>query len=245
MTTRRALIIGAPDPDIPGVELDVANYRRFLLSPLGGSWKPEEVITLNSPSKMEVSVQLKALAGVSYSVTIFAGHGRHLVPPGTTIVKLQKSVEMDSLELRRGAEKHTLILDCCRKPSTRPVMEALMAKAAKQELSLNPDGCRRAFDYRIDQCGRGLVVLFACSVDEYANESEEGGYYSSSLVRAANEWMGERAASADLKTSYYVLSVTDAHEKAAQRVKGLSGGRQNPISEYPRTTPRFPFAVLA
>lgn len=245
MTTRRALIIGAPDPDIPGVELDVANYRRFLLSPLGGAWKPEEVITLNSPSKMEVAVQLQALTGVSYSLTIFAGHGRYLVPQGTTIVQLRKSVEMDSLELRRGAEKHTLILDCCRMPSTRLAMEAFMEKAAKRELSLNPDSCRRAFDYRIDQCGKGLVVLFACSVDEYANESEEGGYYSSSLIRAANEWMGEHTASANLKTNAYVFSVTDAHERAAQRVKGLSGGRQNPISEYPRTTLRFPFAVMA
>lgn len=245
MTTRRALIIGAPDADIPGVKLDVANYNRFLLSPLGGAWKPEEVITLNSPSKAEVDAQLKALAGVSYSVTFFAGHGRYLASRGTTIVQLNKSVEMDSLELRHGAGKHTLILDCCRKSSSQRLMEALMAKAAKQEHVLDPRRCRRVFDNRIDQCGNGVVVLFACSVDEYANESPEGGYYTTSLIRAANQWMDDCVASLDIKTYAYILSVTDAHERAVQRVSERSGGRQNPTSEYPRSTPRFPFAVVA
>ncbi|MFC5522616.1 caspase family protein [Polaromonas jejuensis] len=241
---RKALIIGAPAPDIPGVKTDLKNYRDFLLSPLGGAWVSSEVVTLISPSEADVSAQIQSLSNASYSLVVFAGHGRHPTQDGSTLVELRPGLEIDSVRLRRGAEKHTLILDCCRKLSKTLLTEDVLAKAAKRELVLTASECRTYYDKRIADCGKGLVVLFACGIDETAGESPQaGGYYSASLMAAAHEW--KSTSDIDLAKSYKIMSITDVHEQAATRVKALSGSRQNPTSEYPRTELRFPFAVLA
>ena len=242
---RRALIIGAPDDSIPGVMKDMASYRNFLLSPLGGAWTSDEIVTLTSPTKASVQTHVDALSDAEYSFTVFAGHGRHLVPSNATIIQIQPNIEMDSSELRQGAEKHTLILDCCRLSSLRKLTEDRMfAKADQRGLTLNATECRRYFDQQISESAKGLVVLFSCSVDETAGESEErGGYYSSSLILAAEEW--KRGSKTDLSKEYAIFSVLKAHEAATLRVKGLSGNRQNPTVEHPRVEKFFPFAVIA
>lgn len=119
----------------------------------------------------------------------------------------------------------------------------MLAKAAR-EIVLNAAECRKFFDHRIAECAKGLVVQFACSVGETAGESQEGGgYYSSSLILAAEEW--KAGAETDVSKNFAILSVLSAHNNAAVRVKKLSGNRQNPTAEYPRSEKHFPFAVLA
>lgn len=103
----------------------------------------------------------------------------------------------DSLELRVGAAKHSLIMDCCRKPES----ERRLLKAAMESMSFDsaraqqpdPAQCRRYFDKEIGDCENGLVVMNSCSIDETAGESSsEGGYYTSSLIDSANEWAKNR-----------------------------------------------------
>lgn len=241
---RRALIIGNTGVDLPGVELDLVNYRSFLLSPLGGSWEPPEVTTLRNPSRIDVSQRLKGLASADYSMVVFAGHGDHSAASGSTRVQLSPGVMMDLAELKVGATKHTVIADCCRVLLKEALREEVLAKALKREAQLNRSLSRRLYDDHLGKCASGLVVLYACDVNETAGESSsEGGYYSTSLLSGAKAWAD--ASGVVSGQSYGILSVVDAHDEAARRVRAQSGTRQKPVRECPRTALHFPFAVVA
>ena len=240
---RMALIIGSPDSQIPGAKRDIENYRAFLLSPLGGLWRETEIVALESPSKQAVMGQLNALKSADYSLVVFAGHGGHLSASSPPIVVLQANVEMDSAALRIGAPKHTLILDCCRVLEPEVVLDSLLRKALIRKHALSPEECRRFFDRAIAESGNGIVVLYACGFNESAGESALGGWYSTSLIASARDWEG--SSGVDTSRNYSILSVIDAHDRSVSRVRSLSGDRQNPTREQPRTKPYFPFAVIA
>lgn len=244
---RKALIIGSPQKGsganyLPGVEKDVENYYTYLLSALGGAWRPDEITILIDPDKTSVLIQRDRLRAVDYSFVVFAGHGSHPKAGGPTLVDLRRDVSLSEDELKIGAARHTLILDCCRKLERDISMEALVAKSASfsEARSLSLTNCRLYFDQQVTKCSSGLVTLYACAVDETSNESgTTGGHYTSSLMRTATEWKG------DMRSSLGSLSITEAHDHAAEIVARRSGGRQNPQKDSPRTTPHFPFAVVA
>lgn len=244
-----ALIIGNPgEHDEPayycgGVLRDLAFYPEYFRSPLGGAWKESEVTVLSRPTLQTTRDALQTLKHADYSVAIFTGHGHTDPTRRSTILSLRRGHQIDSLELRRGAPKHTLILDCCREVSTPRIAtvtesrEALMAKAA-----LDPMKCRYYFERALQQCAPGLVVLHACSIGEVAGDDPTaGGYYSSSILSESREW----SKSDRFELGYcYPLSVADVHERAIPRVNDLSGGRQHPQIEKPRTERHFPFGIV-
>lgn len=241
--TRRALIIGSPDVSIPGAKKDIENYKNFFLSAMGGLWQQTEIVSLQSPSKQQVIAQIQALKSVDYSVVVFAGHGGHVTVNSPPIVVLQPNVEISSSELRIGAPKHTLILDCCRVLEREITVDSVLAKAQRFEHELDPVECRKYFDKRISECGNGLVVLYACGFNETAGESSQGGWYSTTLISAARDW--ENNSTVDTSKDYRIFSVIQAHDATIPTVRSLSGNRQNPAREQPRTTMYFPFAVIA
>lgn len=250
MVSRKALIIGSPDETIPGVNVDVENLKNYLKSAIGGFWYEHEITVLESPLRSVVKNEISTLRFKDYSFVLFAGHGYHSVERKRTMLHINKLEEMDSLDLRIGASKHSLILDCCRKPQS----ERRIAKAYMESYSMdsslgqkpNPIECRKYFDGAISACEDGLVVMNACAINETAGEDElNGGYYTSSLIDAASEWVKGTLSQIDLNTQYATFSTKDCHEAAAVQVNQLSGGRQNPNFESPRTERKFPFAVVA
>jgi hypothetical protein len=250
MTSRKALIIGAPDEKIPGVNVDIKNLKTYLSSPIGGLWYDNEIKTLTSPSAIEIRREIELLKVNDYSLIFFAGHGYHSIERKRTILHINSRETLDSLELRVGAQKHSLILDCCRKPESerrllKSAMEAMTMDFAEGQ-RLNPSECRRFFDKVISDCDGGIVVMNSCSINETAGESgSEGGYYTSSLIDFANEWARKKLRTIDLAKSYATSSTQECHDAAAVQVKILSGGRQTPTFESPRAEKKFPFAVVA
>lgn len=250
MVSRKALIIGSPDAKIPGVKIDMENLRKFLLSPVGGLWYSSEITTLITPTASVIRAEIETLKRKGYSVVFFAGHGYHSNQRGNTILHINSKETLNSLELRVGAPKHTLVLDCCRKRENekqllKAAMESFAFDSSKRQV-LNPSECRRYFDQEIARCDDGLVVMNSCSIDETAGEEEfSGGYYTSSLLDSANEWAEKKLRDIDLTKLFSTLSTQMCHEAAADRVKLLSGGRQTPIFEAPRTERKFPFAIVA
>jgi len=248
--SRKALIIGSPDAKIPGVKVDVENLKKFLLSPVGGLWYDSEITTLMTPQASTIRAEIGLMKRVDYSMIFFAGHGYHSNQRGNTILHINAREKMNSLELRIGAQKHSLILDCCRKREDekrllKSAMESMTFDSARQ-WTLSPAKCRRHFDQEISLCDGGIVAMNSCAVDETAGEDESsGGYYTSSLLDSANEWAKKTLLNIDLSRSYSKCSTQACHETAARRVKLLSGGRQNPTFESPRAERKFPFAVVA
>jgi hypothetical protein len=86
--------------------------------------------------------------------------------------------------------------------------------------------------------------LYGCSVDETAgDDAPTGGYYSSRLVAGAEEWVTNQR-NLDTDHKYAILSVVEAHLLATPKVQEVSGNRQNPEIEKPRSSPYFPFAIV-
>jgi hypothetical protein len=250
MASRKALIIGAPDEKIPGVNVDVKQLKDYLKSPIGGLWYESEITTLISPSASSIRVQLALLGLSDYSLVFFGGHGFHSIERNRTILHINSNETLDSLELRAGAKKHSLILDCCRKAESerrllKSATEAMVFDHARGQ-SVDPAQCRQFYDHAISECETGIVVMNACSVNETAGESNtEGGYYTSSLIDAGKEWAKKKLSSIDLSRNYSTSSTQDCHNAALVQVRLLSGGRQTPSFESPRAEKKFPFAVVA
>lgn len=250
MIKRKALIIGAPDEKIPGVERDVNNLINFLTSPQGGFWNDREIKTLISPYKNEISNVILEMIDADYSFVFFAGHGYYSIETKTTKIKINSDEYIDSTRLRIGAPKHTLILDCCRQLMSDTFVSKSLLEAktlsSSQSRTLDPDNSRKYFDEAISKCDDGLVVMNSCSISETAGESaSEGGYYTSSLINSANEWAKKTLQSINLQTHYSTHSTQECHNDAIPIVQKLSGGRQNPTFESPRSSFKFPFAVVA
>ena len=248
---RYALIISyageaGEDGYCDGVAKDVANYSSFLTSGVGGFWKQSEIEKLDRPSVAAVRAKMKLFSNYDYVMVIFAGHGFHSETSKSTVLDLNAKESIDSTELRKGASKQTLILDCCRKKSRSIATETRdsMMKSAAEASVINPLECRKYYDKQIEECGSGIVVLNACSIDEYANDDAlKGGYYSSSLLDASNGWV--RSTRIDTSETYKLLSIVSAHNQAVPSVQKKSGDRQNPVIEKPRTDKFFPFCVIA
>jgi hypothetical protein len=242
---RKALIIGNPgygEAYLRGVEKDLVNYESFLKSPLGGAWREQEIVTLSDQGKINIASQVNAVKTADYSLIVFSGHGYVDGKSKSTILIVKNGDELNSKELRFGAPKHTLILDCCRvvEVPERILMEAFVKKMAP---SLNPQECRYYYNKRIEECAVALVVLFACSEDETAGDTPQGGRYSVNLINAAKNWLNN--SSINPATHSDILSVVGAHTRARKDVQGSSGNRQNPEIEQPRCEKYFPFAVIA
>jgi len=245
---RKALVIGNPgEPGAEnycdGVNRDCENYPGFLTRPLGGAWERREVEVLVRPTVVQVRAALSGLKAVDYAMVIFAGHG-YSTSRGDTILELRRGEEIDSSDLRAGASKQTLVLDCCRKVARELVMKHLVEAMEKRAAVFNRTDCRKFYDAQIERCAAGISVMWGCTVGEEAGDDpRNGGYYARGLLEGAVAWAD--GSNVDTSNSVERLSIVRAHELAAERVKRLSGGRQNPIIEKPRTDKYFPFAIIA
>ena len=248
--SRKALIIANPGVEddkedyLPGVDRDVLNYQRFLKSKVGGAWRASEITTLRYPTLLGLRVALITLSQSDYTKVIFTGHGEYSNEKGTTILQLRPGVDIDSAELCGGNAKRTVILDCCRGIHVpMAVDEATMDALAKADSMDDLSESRRCYDQDISRCPNGLVVLFACSIGQLSGDSDRGGVYSYNLIRAAEAWA--RAQTGETTKSYYPFSVVAAHEKAKEMVMQQRGSRQTPTIEKPRSSPYFPFGIVA
>jgi hypothetical protein len=247
---RRALIIANPgvrgkESYCHGVNRDVENYTAFLKSPVGGLWREDEIVVRQQPSRAMTMIDIGQQRRVDYSMTVFCGHGYHAGHSNSTMVELAPGVDIDSSELRLGASKHTLILDCCRMIHRGMIAEDSAERLQKAVASqIDREQCRKYYERRIDECPTGIVVLFGCSIDETAGDSDsQGGFFSHSLISAAQEW--SRKTVVETSKDYEWLTVVKAHEYAVQGVAKMSGGRQTPTIDKPRSAPYFPFCIIA
>ncbi|MCL6478698.1 MAG: caspase family protein [Peptococcaceae bacterium] len=134
---RHALIISNPgelgaENYCEGVKIDVKNYISFLKSPLGGTWYDSEITHLDRPSRANVHNAITNISLCDYTFIVFCGHGYFSASKESTILELRKNEEIDSLDLRNGARKRTIILDCCRKIEKDIITETtIIAKFAE------------------------------------------------------------------------------------------------------------------
>jgi hypothetical protein len=244
---RKAIIIGnegvrGTSGFLGGVAKDLEGYSAHLLSPVGGFWNRTEVTTMMRPTVAQLRQELKTLSLTDYALVIFGGHGWYSTTARSTCLQLRDGEEIDSAELRVGAKRQTLILDCCRKhEAAMPITLQDARKFAEQRAMPTGEACRSLYDGLIIAISPTIVVMNACAIGESAGDDEQkGGYYSFGLLEWSREWARSQSS---IRVSS--ASVVDAHDRAAERVKRDSGQRQNPKIDKPRSEPYFPFCVFA
>lgn len=238
---RKALIVGCPDNAIPGVRVDMRNYREFFKSMSGGLWYEKEITTLESPTESDLQKALDALKNADYSIVVFAGHGAYVTSKRTTMLELRANVAVDEYVLKFGAPRHTVIIDACRKPVKETLLEEFRKSVLAMDSASQPELSRYAFDSQVRKCTPDLAVMYACSIGQGAGDSAlQGGTYSSALLSEARAWGSDLT-----NRGKTVLSISEIHERAVPLVTRLRAGQQTPDAVFPRTVPRFPFATCA
>jgi hypothetical protein len=168
---RQAIIIGNnTGKDAPkflkGVNLDLANYKNYLISQGGGSWTDLfEIQILHNKTRTEILHAIRN-CNTDYAFVVFTGHGYYKTNDNQTYVCVADG-EISEDELRvRSAAKQSLILDCCR--------EKVTIQSAKQ--SFNATGEQLStpiLEYYTNKTFSGTTTL---------NKSIEGGSFNSQLT---------------------------------------------------------------
>ena len=257
--TRRALLISNPgEPNdrehwCGGVPIDIQRYMTFLQSAEGGYWYPSEIVHLPRPTLVEARLAIARLATADYSFVAFAGHGWYSQADRSTVLVLQKGVNLNSIELRASANKGTIVLDCCREQRPESAYMEQRSKMTFSAASLrrrdpSPYVCRPLFEQEIRECAPGLVVVESCQPGQTAADSDTtGGLYTSCLLNTAEEWTNRRGEEPGTYGNA-ALSIVAAHIPAAAQTEQQAGGgdtAQKPSILKARTSGKFfPFAVF-
>lgn len=240
-----------------GVFRDRENYITFFKAAYGGFYADTEIRPLDKPSKLKVREELKSLENdsIEFSIIIFCGHGWHSTISNSSIFQLNDSEQIDSLEFRAGGKKRIIIEDNCRKPYAEYITESVKKAFSAMSLSdssqqqLNPELCKQFYNKTISECQEQIIIGQACDIAEVAGDSSSnGGYYSSSLIKATETKVRDGIRTIDLSKSYLTFNFPSCHMDAIPLVRSLSGNKQNPQIEKPRFSNGenyLPFAVIA
>jgi hypothetical protein len=198
---------------------DVANYRSFLLSPIGGLWHQSEIVHMDRPSAAEVHRSAAGWRAHDYVVIIFCGHG--CVKGDSTWAELREGQEIDSIDLRQET------VGIC--TSSLRVVTGRFAD-------------RTGVHYR-RQSSRWMVgaVFLATFLSSVLMETvgtlrrpRFGTAYALIVVQASRAWAGD--STTDTSRQYGILPVVDAHDEAGVLVRRVRP-QQNPQIEKARTGP--------
>ncbi len=203
---RKAILIESSNvknqTELPGARVDIANWKNFLKSDLGGAWEDSEIITLNKPYSSDVEENLKNHSD-GYCFVAFSGHGCD----GSVVL----NDHIDNFpvgSLKPKGSQGTLVIDSCRGLSEainfsfdaklafanesahavalnarlgRSVIFASSSELSKR-LTLLQAGVvskfREKWEEHIKKNSNGIVEMVACSKGEAAGEDPlAGGYY--------------------------------------------------------------------
>ena len=254
--TKRALLISNPGETgaenyCKGVYVDIKNYQRLLFSAQGGAWETNEVTTLDRPSVADVRNCIEMMSAAEYVFVMFTGHGWFSASDHDRVLELRSGQSIASNELLRGTKRRTVVLDCCQKVHQESLMEkaarqiALAANATEARRTPNREACRKLYLDSIQAAPQGAVWLTSCAIDEVSTDDDtRGGRYNGSLIECVDDWAALQAKK-QFHASPEMYSIVAAHECAAERTRKLSGGKQNPSIEKPKTGPYFPLGVFA
>jgi len=216
---RIALIIGSsgsPDEFLPGVEVDVRSYRNFLLSPVGGQWYQNEIITLLDEDILIVRDAIAKIRNYrpDFAFVVFAGHGYYFTR-NTQRVLMVGSDELYENELRKLAPRELLIIDTCAGMEKEIYKEEAMVEGLIKTAKFID--YRKIYEEAIKRCLPQEIILYGSSPGEYSADTPRGGLFSKTLLEVAYN-----------NNKFEILTALVAWKLAAEKVKKLSDGRQNP-----------------
>jgi hypothetical protein len=201
---RKALLIGNSN-GLQGVKLDIRHFTEFLKHDVGGQWYESEIEVKMNPSKKDLLATIQSLKNAKYNfvLVLYSGHGAFEKDRYDTLLEINVQEEyIYESDLKNIATRQISMFDCCRK--SMRIYDSLNERMIKSfSNSLSGTNIRAKYETRIMQAIEQQVSLYACSVDETAIDTENGGLYVQNLLKAA----------ANVSNEYKLVGV--AHEEAA------------------------------
>ena len=228
--TRKAYLIGGAYSECPiaGVVTDIAAWKAFLGSAIGGGWEPEEIKDLSGWSREDLLDFWRSIVAPDYSLICFSGHGfvaRDDLGFDVTYLRLNDGEVVAENELFPKSERGLMILDCCR--MSRELGEWRMPLVESED-SLDSEACRTVFDRSVMSCERGLSMIYAVDVNQQAQDVP-------SFTRIMLDLVSRMAPTA-------MTAVVRANE-AVRTIRENAYFQETPIYEGGRRRGHFPLAV--
>ncbi len=212
---KKVLLIGN-NAGLPGVKIDLENYKKYFQSLTGGQWNDSEIVQKLNPAKDDLIALLDSYKkqNLDYLIIVFSGHGGM---KRETVLELNPSGDMFAeSRFENISQRQVTILDCCRAISqnlSEAVNEVRMFKSGGLV------GTRERFEKRVSLSLPQQIKIYSCAAGEYSHDTPKGGAYSKNLIESAYAdksefiYFGNTHATAAEKTT---KEFTDQHPEIIQ-----------------------------
>jgi hypothetical protein len=223
-----ALLIGNSD-GLEGVKIDLVEWEKFLISPIGGAWERNEIKMIMNPQKCELLSyinELRKTKAYDFAIVVYSGHGGY---DRQTILEINKQGEtINETDLFSIAPKQISVFDCCRclVDGSEPINESQRTFSSGGILT-NLQKIRNAYNQRIRLAIPQQVCLYACRIGETALDTESGALYIQTLLWQAKLFPNNE----EFRT------VEEIHKNASELtyIKGLlKKHTQHPAASLPK-----------
>lgn len=226
---------------LPGVSKDMTNFKKLLLSDVGGAWEENEIISSKfwSTSSLKREIDRQKSFGTDYFFIIFSGHG-YAIKNNDTFFELAENDDLALGTLKRWVQfKKTLIIaDSCRK--YLDIIEKAHVESYLRTFydnrSILRTKYRTLYDNEIDRLEAFHNTFIASTnLDECAEDTEEGGLYTKKLL--------DLASSVAIHGRDGVYTIKNLHEVISSQIAEETHHRQTPQIYSTSTIQSPPFIV--
>jgi hypothetical protein len=187
---RIALLIGNSN-GLEGVKKDINNHARFLSSDFGGAWHENEIAPIMNPDKKVLLTALEIVKNEKYdfSYVVFSGHGAY---QRQTVLEINNKGEyIYESDLIGLSSRQLSIFDCCRNTIQEEIYKSNVLSVQNKLFSFDGNFVRQKYETRIMQAKEQQNVLYACSVNESALDTPDGGLYTKNLLSSITPYRNE------------------------------------------------------
>lgn len=224
-----ALLIGNSD-GLEGVKIDLVEWKKFLISPIGGAWERNEIKMIMNPQKCELLSyinELRKTKAYDFAIVVYSGHGGY--SKGTILEINERGETIMENDLLSIAPRQISVFDCCRSlvDGNQSINESQIRGFSNDGINAKIQAIRNAYNQRIMQAIPQQICLYACRIGETALDTENGALYIQTLLQQARQLSREE----DFRTAEKI------HQYASELTlrKGLMKGHtQHPTANLPK-----------
>lgn len=234
---RRALIIYCDKvgTHLTGPPYDNRNFRSHLKRNIGGNWIESEIKSLRNPTSSLVKDYMDRFVNYAdYSLVVFSGHG--FINQADNFQYLECADRPICIkEIVSKAPRQTIIIDACSGFFNPEEDEIIKSITEFREFS-GERSTRELFDSAVLIAEAGISVLASSGVGEASHDTDFGGAYAVSVLKACENWK-------QTDTKHQVYTIKQAHEEGTRIMYHDYITIQHPLL-YPEKRQRyFPLAV--
>ncbi|MDJ1485980.1 caspase family protein [Cytophagaceae bacterium YF14B1] len=216
-----ALLIGSPlvkgSNYLSGVSGDIQNFESFLLSPIGGGWQKEEIVTFPlNPTKRDVLRYLIALKQYDYAFVYFSGHGKTQATGVSQwqSVQLNQAEELNITQFQSSAKRQLTIIDACRDVEDFSNFSGVSGIWESSSTGEQLVKARTIYNNCLSKFMPGYLVWYATQLGTTATDDGRGGVFSNSVLRAVSLL--------NKHTNKDIITIADVHRVASKLMEKYS-----------------------